>query len=61
MPYNNLVIFTVGILISWIVLFIIVVILAMEVSDLKEMAVKQECAHYNSVDGQFEWIRNDIY
>ena len=26
---------------------------------LKEMAIKQECAHYNSLDGQFEWLRKD--
>jgi len=25
----------------------------------KQQAVEQECAHYNSIDGEFEWLRKD--
>lgn len=25
----------------------------------KQQAIEQECAHYNSVDGKFEWLRKD--
>ena len=26
----------------------------------KQQAVEQECAHYNSIDGEFEWLRKDM-
>ena len=35
------------------------VVVVKQNKDLKEMAIKQECAHYNSVDGEFEWLRKD--
>ena len=38
---------------------LVVVMERYTIQELKQQAIEQECANYNSVDGEFEWVRKD--